>query len=136
MKNFKRIAFLVLSIIMLFTTSAMMLGCGEPEVNTITVTLNYPDGTPVNGTTDGITDGMYLPVSVQICTVDEAGETLSCVPKQVNEEGKAVFNIDELPRNEGDKYKLSGTVKPEGYTATEIIFDNEKEITITLVLAE
>ena len=70
---------------------------------------------------------------LQICTVDEAGETLSCVPKQVNEEGKAVFNIDELPRNEGDKYKLSVTVKPEGYTATEIIFDNEKEITITLI---
>ncbi len=137
MKNIKRIVFLVLSLVLVLTMGAMMVGCGEPEVDTITVTLNYPNGTAVNGATDGITEGdRYYAISVQICTVDEAGEQLACsTPVDVSADGKAVFKKSELPvLNEGDKYKVKVTRAPEGYTANDIVLNGETSVTITLIV--
>ena len=129
MKNFKRIVFLVLSLVMVLTMGVMMMGCGETETNTITVTLTYPDGTVVNGTTDGLTEGdRYYAVSVQICTVDEAGEQLACsTPINVTADGKAVFEEKDLPvLNEGDKYKVKVSRAPEGYSANDVVLNGEK----------
>lgn len=132
-KVFKRISLIVAMLLCTVFLGVCATACGESAANTITVSVVYPDGSAVNGETDG-TGGMNEnELSVQFCNADN--ESLCYTPISVNAEGKATVSVNDLKSAIGEaKYKVTVLGAPEGYTAEIVYLEVGKtEVTVTLV---
>lgn len=114
-KTFKRLAVILLAIVATVCVAFSLTACGE-TVTDYVVTVVYPDGTAVNGTTDGVNplDPSVKAVTVQICLVDGG-----CYDTQtLDANGKATLKAPSYQLKEGEKFKLQVNNVPEGYKCT------------------
>jgi hypothetical protein len=106
------------------------------SANSYTVTVVYPNGNPVNGTTDG-TEGLTdSEVQVQWCIMLASGVQGDYCSKAIalGTDGKATQTLNEL--GTGEKYHVILRGLPTGYTYNEETYMSEPgSITITLVAA-
>lgn len=131
-KMIKRIAVLLVIALAAIGMTVFTAACGS-KGETFSVTVLYPDGTPVNGLTDG-TDGtegdgtiMLTYVFVQWC--DEKGCSNQV---RIGEDGTASNNL-EVP-TDGNSYHILLTGLPEGYTFEDNYYASEPgNVTIRLI---
>ncbi len=120
-KTLKRLFMLLLSVA-LISCIAVFAACNKDEETndgTITITVKYPDGTPVNGHTDGTgydesvneptADGSGTCVLIQICIAPNQGVSETCLDFfLLGADGKVTLNVqDDI---------ISGFAYTEGFT--------------------
>jgi hypothetical protein len=126
-KILKRIAFTATLVLAIVCLCSFFAACGEKEDTSVyTVTVVYPDGTAVNGQTEGTAGSDDKKVMVQIC--DATNEARCYKLQQLGTDG--VVTVDAAALEEALTGATSFSVHlngvPTGYT-----YDNSKILTTT-----
>lgn len=114
-KTLKRIAVILLALVATVCVAVSLTACNS--ATDYTVTVEYPDHTAVNGTTDGKPQyGNETTMSVQLCVVSSDGKTGQCfTPVNLGADGKATIEAPEYTLKEGEKFKIQVNAVPAGY---------------------
>lgn len=130
-KTLKRIAVILLALVATVCVAVSLTACNS--ATDYTVTVEYPDHTAVNGTTDGKPQyGDGTTMSVQLCVVSADGKTGSCfIPVNLGADGKATIKAPEYTLKEGEKFKIQVNAVPEGYKCdpARTYYDSSKYVT-------
>lgn len=137
-KIIRRLALLLTVALSVICIGIVASACkDDKKTSNYVVTVVYPDGTAVNGTTEGynIDDEDDTQVTVQICVLLANGTTGQCFDKvELGEDGKATIPTPDYTLGDGENFKIQVNNIPEGYEydKTEPAADNPKEVTIKL----
>lgn len=132
-KLLKRITLVLAAAFAVVCLGVFATACTDDDNQTYTITVQYADGTPVDGTKTNM--------NVQICLWIEATQKVgSCFGGNFNvgADGKATVPVDETGWGELEKntqYHIQVNNVPEGYTYEEhgYIVKTPQNVTITLV---
>ena len=137
MKKLTKFTLMIAMALSAIFAGVFLAACGgeetitEDDPNTFYITVVYPDGSAVNGTTDG-TAGDGSKVYIQIC--DAETENACALPKQLGANGKLSVPMSSLGAVlQGlTRYKVNVMALPEGYTAEPVYVNGPQSVTITL----
>lgn len=129
MKKFIK-RFIPVLVLLLCLSCFCMTACGGGASTDYVITVVYPDGSAVNGQTDGTTGMTETKVQIQICAEGE-----QCLnPSDLGEDGKVSFPAEMVESLTGDQYKVQINGCPEGYTyELQYVSPSNRTITITLI---
>lgn len=132
MKNlFKKITVVLAAVLAVVCLGVFATACTDDNSGSYTVTVQYEDGTPV----DGSKTGMQVQICVWVEATHEIGKCYGTF--NVGEDGKASVPAGEkgyfkLPEN--TKYHWQVNNVPEGYTYGEHDYIVDKPQNVTIVL--
>lgn len=132
-KLFKRLTVVLAAVLAVVCLGVFAAACTDDNSNkdSYTVTVQYEDGTPVDGSKTGM--------QVQICIwIDATKEVKNCYGTfNVGTDGKATVPVSEkgyfdLPENTSYHWQVNGV--PEGYTYEEhgYVVKTPQDVTIVL----
>lgn len=136
MKKLTKFTLMIAMALSAIFAGVFLAACGgeetitEDDPNTFYITVVYPNGSAVNGTTDGTGDGGK--VYVQIC--DAENENSCSNPMQLGANGKLSVPMSSLGAVlQGlTRYKVNVMALPEGYTVEPVYVNGPQSVTITL----
>ena len=142
-KNLYRILLTALSVVFALVCGVIATGCNggddnnnnnnnnNPTETIFTVTVVYPDGTTVDGTTEGTGGLEGNIVNVQFCSTAEDGACATPIP--LGADGKVSVNVNDLIDGVTE-YKVRVLGCPEGYSCNDYSYFAEGSTTITITL--
>ena len=135
-KWFKRIALCSILAVAVVCMGIFVAGCDKTTSTDYVITVVYPDGTPVNGETDGTTGMSGTCVQVQLCQADDP---IKCYQKvTLGTDGIARIKAEAIESALGKvTYAVHVQGLPSTYTAddTLTVDATHKTLTITLSIA-